>query len=258
MSLSVATPDRRHATAPGVIDAPRLAPTPRGGQNGPVASPSRTAAAEGHGVLEGPSLAPQRGGAKGWIDEVFRRVCPFSWAAGGSNGGLPNATPRAYEATRYVRQYANNVTPLRTFDTFGDPRTVWTTNRVQSDGPAGGAMSEVPYDRRRVSETFGPTFDTRLQADYLPREAIQLSSHMRRVLKDAQGKQRAGRFDRLTRLAPQRSFGQSTMVLTPQPLEQSPGVAESPHAAVAPPSGRFGTTAPVERLAGRYLGSNGF
>lgn len=207
MSYPVAAPSRTDAPS---SERPRRAPRPLGGDNGTIAVPSRMAALVGRGVPQQPGPRTPTDGALGAIRLHGLPVLDWTeWPA-----SKRNATPRGWDATQYVRQFVDQVWAILRFAPPRDGMLNWTMNSVDS---APGPLSPIPHGRRRVTSTYRQMFDTRIQADYAPRPAIQKPVVARRFQNGAGAIMLQPYFPRLTRLAATTSYGQQTTVLAPTP-----------------------------------------
>lgn len=211
MGWGIATPDR----LTGPPDQRQIHPTPPGGDNGPVAIPSRTPGTDYQMPEHASRIPTGRAGAFGVIAALAKYLPAWSWGTEPGGASLPIATPRAYARAHYVRQFFPNVMGLRTFDTWGDARTAWTSNTVENEPR--GARGAIPYSLKRSVMTLVGIYDNRLWNHYGPREAIQLTQAQRRTLAGVTGEMKQGRFDKLTRLPATVSYGQQTLIIDQAP-----------------------------------------
>lgn len=205
MAFSVATPSRALSTSGP--DRHRPFPRPLGGDNGTVAVPSREASAIGEG-------APERPGQIVPLDTAAGRVLTGNAPSVLDLSTYPHrvALPRPTFAAHYVRRWVSMFGVVCGYAPPADADTPWTMNRRadESSAPLGG----IPFGRRFLVQTFRQQFDQRIQADYVPRAKIQIGVAPRRQLEGAGPIMARPYFARLTRLAPQQSYGQQTPVLT--------------------------------------------
>lgn len=226
MGWAVALPSRGHAH-----DAVHQWPPARGGQNGSVAIPSRLAGITGAGTIDAAGVFPPGDGAWGGIRGITPYAPWWDWSKALFGRLLAAVNTRD---SLYVRHYVPNVVPVVTFSPPNPATTNRTTNTVDQAGPL-GAISPIPHNWRRVEVTFRREYDTRIYADYLPREQIQRSKIHRKQI--AGPRMARPVFSQLTQLATTTSYGQQTPVRAPA----SVGEAGAPSTAPAPDQiGRFG------------------
>lgn len=221
-SLPIATP----RVGGGRENATRRFPNPLGGANGSVALPSRQAAVEGTGFPERPGQLVPRDGARGAIARVLAYTDnPWNWSPPGSRR---NATPRAWNLQRYVRQAFPNIAGMVKFSTAGDSNTQSTTNRPGWLA-ASAAASPIPFSRKQVVQSFVRNYDSRLQTLYAPRARIQRPQQARKVIAGPVGRNMGPGYQfNLSRLAPTTTYGDLTRVLHAQTGPGAPIASPTP------------------------------
>lgn len=230
---AVANPSRAFA-----VDSVSPTPLPGGGDNGVIAVPGRTTAAEGQGFLEHPSRVPTtRGGARGIIAANVRYTPAVDVMTPNLYNNVQGA-PRAWFAGHYVRHFVSSgVAVLARMAMPGRGEIANTLNRASDDSGAPG--SPIPVGRRFLTQAFQQPFGGgRIWNDYLQRPEIQAPVGVRRALNRGRIPRMTDPYQpRLTRLAAARSYSQGTKTLAPDPAAASAG---SPWATSPAALGRFG------------------
>jgi hypothetical protein len=167
-------------------------------------------------IAENPGPLPPGDYASGPVlrgTVMYDPPCDWSTIPRGSVATWPVQRPDPSTGLlTFIRRNLWNMAGIAGFQSLrqGAGQIDWTNNDTgQSDDP----LSPLPFDRLRVERTEREVFDTRLHADYWPREVHQLGAVPRKYVGQAGISMLPPYFPLLTEVPPTTSYGSTTQVL---------------------------------------------